>query len=159
MHVIAATLGLSAVLLSSALTFTVVKYLGAAYLIYLGLRTIFARETTQAPGGRRPDSHRRVFSQGVVVATLNPKTALFFVAFLPQFVDLSHGHVTIQLLVLGCIFVLLGAITDSMYALLAGTTGQWLKGCPSVVGAERYVVGSVYIGLGVTSALAGGRQQ
>lgn len=159
MHVIAATLGLSALLLSSALAFTVVKYLGAAYLIYLGLRKLFTREAVQAPGHRQPQSHRRVFSQGVVVATLNPKTALFFVAFLPQFVDVSQGAIAAQLLVLGCIFVMLGAVSDSMYAVLAGTVGQWLKGSPSVVRAERYVVGSVYIGLGVTTALAGGRHQ
>jgi threonine/homoserine/homoserine lactone efflux protein len=159
LHVIAATLGLSALLLSSALAFTVVKYLGAAYLVYLGLRKLFTREAAAAPGNRRPQSHSRVFSQGVVVATLNPKTALFFVAFLPQFVDVSQGAIAAQLLVLGCIFVLLGVISDSMYAVLAGTVGQWLKGSPSVVRAERYVVGSVYIGLGVTTPLAGGRQQ
>jgi threonine/homoserine/homoserine lactone efflux protein len=159
LHVIAATLGLSALLLSSALAFTVVKYLGAAYLVYLGLRKLVMRDTVQAPGNRQPRSHRRVFSQGVVVATLNPKTALFFVAFLPQFVDVSQGAIAAQLLVLGCIFVMLGVVSDSLYAVLAGTVGQWLKGSPSVVRAERYVVGSVYIGLGVTTALAGGRQQ
>jgi threonine/homoserine/homoserine lactone efflux protein len=154
MHVIAATLGLSALLLSSALAFTIVKYLGAAYLIYLGLRTLFTREASQAIVSSQPQSLRRIFAQGVVVATLNPKTALFFVAFLPQFVDPSRGAITEQMLVLGCIFVLLAVLSDSMYALLAGTVGQWLKGSRSVRRAERYVVGSVYIGLGVTAAFA-----
>jgi threonine/homoserine/homoserine lactone efflux protein len=158
MHVIAATLGLSALLLTSALTFTIVKYLGAAYLIYLGLRKLFTRESIQATKNSQPQSLRRIFSQGVVVATLNPKTALFFVAFLPQFVDPSHGAIAGQMLVLGCIFVLLGVISDSTYALLAGTVGQWLKGFHSAVRAERYVVGSMYIGLGVTAALADARQ-
>jgi threonine/homoserine/homoserine lactone efflux protein len=158
-HVVAATLGLSAVLLSSAMAFAVVKYLGAAYLIYLGLRTLLTREPAHASAHHHPQSLRRIFSQGVVVATLNPKTALFFVAFLPQFVDLSQGAIAAQLLVLGCVFVMLGAVTDSMYAVLAGTLGQWLKGSPAVVRAERYVVGSVYIGLGVTAALAGARQK
>lgn len=154
MHVIAATLGLSALLLSSALAFALVKYLGAAYLVYLGLRKLFTREAVQAAGHNPPQRLRQVFSQGVVVATLNPKTALFFVAFLPQFVDPSQGAIAGQMLVLGCIFALLAVISDSMYALLAGTAGQWLKGSRTVMRAERYVAGSVYIGLGVAAALA-----
>ena len=157
MHVLAATLGLSALLLSSALAFTVVKYLGAAYLVYLGLRKLFARDSVRVPPNSHPQSLRRTFSQGVVVATLNPKTALFFVAFLPQFVDPSRGAIASQMLFLGCIFVMLAVISDSLYALLAGTVGQWLKGSRSVARAERYVVGSVYIGLGLTAALADAR--
>jgi threonine/homoserine/homoserine lactone efflux protein len=154
MHVIAATLGLSALLLSSAVAFAIVKYLGAAYLIYLGLRKLFTHQAIQAPGNQQPQSLRRIFSQGVMVAALNPKTALFFVAFLPQFVDPSQGLIAGQMLVLGCMFVLLALISDSMYALVAGTAAQWFKGSSSAVRAERYVVGSVYIGLGVTAALA-----
>ena len=154
MHVLAATLGLSALLLSSALAFTVVKYLGAAYLVYLGLRKLLTRDTIQVAGNSRQQSLRRTFSQGVVVATLNPKTALFFVAFLPQFVDPSKGAIAGQMLFLGGIFVMLAVISDSMYALLAGTVGQWLKGSRSVLRAERYVVGTVYIALGVTAAFA-----
>jgi threonine/homoserine/homoserine lactone efflux protein len=157
-HVIAATLGLSALLLSSALAFTIVKYLGAAYLVYLGLRKLFTRAAVQATGNSRPQSLRRVFSQGVVVAALNPKTALFFVAFLPQFVDPSQGAIAGQMLVLGSLFVMLAIISDSMYALLAGSVGRWLKGSRSALRAERYLVGSVYIGLGVTAALADVRQ-
>ncbi|UCD82886.1 MAG: LysE family translocator [Desulfobacterales bacterium] len=159
MHVIAATLGLSALLLSSALAFTIVKYLGAAYLVYLGLRKIFSRETTQTTGNSQPQRLHRIFSQGVMVATLNPKTALFFVAFLPQFVDPTQGAIAWQMLVLGCLFVMMAVISDSMYALLAGTVGLWVKGSRSAVRAERYVIGSVYIGLGVTAALTGARQQ
>lgn len=158
MHVIAATLGLSALLLSSAMAFAIVKYLGAAYLVYLGLRKIFTREVIRADSNSQPHGLRRIFSQGVVVATLNPKTALFFVAFLPQFVDPSQGSVAGQMLFLGCIFVMLAVISDSIYALLADTIGQWLKGSRLVMRAERYVVGSVYIGLGVTAALADARQ-
>jgi threonine/homoserine/homoserine lactone efflux protein len=154
MHVIAATLGLSAILLSSALAFTVVKYLGAAYLIYLGLRKLFTAETKHSTISSQPQSLARIFSQGVVVATLNPKTALFFVAFLPQFVDPSRGSVAGQMLALGCIFVTLALVSDSIYALIAGTAARWLKGSVSVGRAERYVVGSVYIGLGVTAAFA-----
>ncbi len=158
MHVIAATLGLSALLLSSAMAFTIVKYLGAAYLVYLGLRKIFTRETIHASSNSQPQGLRRIFSQGVVVAALNPKTALFFVAFLPQFVDPSQGSIAGQMLVLGCIFVMMAVISDSIYALLAGTVGQWLKSSRSVMRAERYVVGSVYIGLGVAAAMADARR-
>jgi threonine/homoserine/homoserine lactone efflux protein len=158
MHVIAATLGLSALLLSSALAFTIVKYLGAAYLVYLGLRKIFTREAVQAAGSSRPHSHRRIFSQGVMVAALNPKTALFFVAFLPQFVDPSQSAIGFQMLILGCLFVTMAVISDSLYALLAGTIARWLKGFRSALHAQRYVIGGVYIGLGVTAALSGARR-
>jgi threonine/homoserine/homoserine lactone efflux protein len=157
-HVLAATLGLSALLLSSAVAFTIVKYLGAAYLVYLGLRKIFSRRTVQATGNSQPQSLHRIFTQGVMVAALNPKTALFFVAFLPQFVDPSQGTIALQMLVLGCLFVMMAVISDSLYALLAGTVGQWLKSSLAAVRAERYVIGGVYIGLGVTAALTGARR-
>ena len=147
-HVLAAALGLSAVLLSSALAFSIVKYLGAAYLIYLGLRRLLTHAPLQEATGFQQQSLRRVFRQGVIVAVLNPKTALFFLAFLPQFVDPTKGSVTVPLLTLGGLFVAMAVITDSLYALLAGTVGRWLKGTRSFMHAERYVVGSVYIGLG-----------
>ena len=153
-HVLAATFGLSAILMSSALAFTVVKYLGAAYLIYLGIRRLSMRDQDHELGSIQKQSLRRIYSQGVLVAALNPKTALFFLAFLPQFVDPSVGSVTLQLLTLGGMFVMMAIVTDSMYALLASTAGGWLKRNRSFLRAERYIVGSVYIGLGVTAALA-----
>lgn len=153
-HVLAAALGLSAILLSSALAFTVVKYLGAAYLIYLGLRRLLTREPAHQATSVQPQSLRRIFSQGVLVAILNPKTALFFFAFLPQFIDASKGSVTTQLLTLGCLFVLMAIVTDGLYALLAGVAGRWLKSTRTFSLAGRYLVGTVYIGLGVTAALA-----
>ncbi len=159
-HVIAAALGVSALLMSSALAFSVVKYLGAAYLVYLGLRKLFSRVEEAQPAGAQPavsaerQRLRHIFSQGVVVATLNPKTALFFLAFLPQFVDRSRGPVAVQMLVLGCMFVAMAIVSDGMYALLAGSVGQWLKGTRAFLWAERYIAGSIYIGLGVTAALA-----
>jgi threonine/homoserine/homoserine lactone efflux protein len=157
-HVLAATLGLSAILMSSALAFSIVKYLGAAYLIYLGLRRLFARETTDQLASTQPRQLRRIFRQGVLVAILNPKTALFFFAFLPQFVDSSQGAVALQLLTLGCLFVLMAIVTDGLYALAASTAGQWFKRSRVFVRIDRWVVGSVYIGLGVTAALADARQ-
>ena len=153
-HVLSATLGLSAILVSSALAFSIVKYLGAAYLIYLGVRRLLARETAHQPTTFQRQSLRRIFRQGVLVAILNPKTALFFFAFLPQFVDSSKSSFTLQLLILGCLFVLMAIVTDSLYALLAGSVGQWLKGTRSFLRVGRYLVGTVYIGLGVMAALS-----
>jgi threonine/homoserine/homoserine lactone efflux protein len=157
-HVLAATLGLSAILLSSATAFAVVKYLGAAYLIFLGVRRLLTRETPKTEVAVEQRSYRRIFTQGVVVAILNPKTALFFFAFLPQFVDPAAGSVAVQLFILGTILVLMAVVTDSLYALTAGTVGRYLKNAPAFLKAERYVVGSVYIGLGVTAALSGQRK-
>ena len=154
-HVAAAALGVSALLVSSALAFDVVKYLGALYLIYLGVRKLMGWD--QAAHGRAlaPRSLSRLFGQGVVVNVLNPKTALFFLAFLPQFVDVSKGAVGLQILVLGLIFVALGVMSDGLYAVAAGTAGAWLKREGRLLRAERYVSGSVFVGLGVTAALAG----
>lgn len=154
LHVLAATLGLSAILMSSALAFTIVKYLGAAYLIYLGIRRLLNRDQGHNIASIQRQSLRRIYSQGVLVAALNPKTALFFLAFLPQFVDPSAGLLTLQFLTLGGLFVMMAIITDSMYALLASTAGGWLKKNQSFLRADRYIVGSVYIGLGVTAALS-----
>ena len=153
-HVLVATLGLSAILMSSALAFSIVKYLGAAYLIYLGIRRLLSRDQGHEIARLQKQSLRRIYSQGVLVATLNPKTALFFLAFLPQFVDPSTGSITLQFLTLGGLFVLMAIVTDSMYALLASTAGSWLKQNKSFLRADRYIVGSVYIGLGVTAALS-----
>lgn len=153
-HVLAATLGLSAILMSSALAFTIVKYLGAAYLIFLGVRRFLTRDQSREITHVQHQSLRRIYSQGVLVATLNPKTALFFLAFLPQFVDPAAESVSLQLLTLGGLFVMMAIVTDSMYSLLASTAGGWLKKKRSVLGAQRYIVGSVYIGLGVTAALS-----
>lgn len=154
-HVAAAALGLSAILLSSALAFSIVKYLGAAYLIYLGIRKLMTPEKIEVSESSQPTSLRRVFSQGVMVNILNPKTALFFFAFLPQFADASRGSITTQMFVLGCTFVALAAITDGCYALLSGTFGYWLKGNLRFLQFQRYVAGTIYIGLGLITAFSG----
>jgi threonine/homoserine/homoserine lactone efflux protein len=155
-HAVAAALGLSAILLSSALAFDLVKYLGAAYLIYLGVRKLTTRdEAEQVQNGERR-SLGRIYSQGVVVAVLNPKTALFFFAFLPQFVDATRGAVGLQFLLLGLIFVGIAIVTDSLYALAAGTAGRWLRGNLRYLRFQRYLSGTVYIGLGLTAALSSG---
>lgn len=158
LHVVAAALGVSALLASSALAFTIVKYLGAAYLLYLGARKLLGHDQFHGLQVSGPRGLGRHFSQGVVVNLLNPKTALFFFAFLPQFVDPSKGAVRAQILFLGAIFVALGTCTDGLYAVLAGTMGHWLRGNMRFVRAQRYVAGSIYIGLGVTAALSGAQE-
>jgi threonine/homoserine/homoserine lactone efflux protein len=155
-HATAAALGLSALLMSSALVFSVVKYLGAAYLIFLGIRTLLARGDGAQLAAPPPRSLRQVFRQGVVVSVLNPKTALFFVAFLPQFVDPSRGSATGQVLLLGVLFVALGIGTDSAYALLSGTLGGWLRRSASFQRRQRLFSGGVYVALGTGTALADG---
>ncbi|HEY6706817.1 MAG TPA: LysE family translocator [Actinomycetota bacterium] len=161
LHVTAAALGLSALLVSSATAYDTVRWLGAAYLVWLGVRRLLARDedvpaAAADPGARRPGLGR-IFAQGVVVNVLNPKTALFFFAFLPQFVDTSRGSVPFQVVVLGAAFVLLGLLSDGAYALLASTGAGWLRRRPTVAKASRLVSGGVLISLGVTTALAGSR--
>ncbi|MBN2501950.1 MAG: LysE family translocator [Anaerolineales bacterium] len=157
-HVLAATLGLSAILLTSALAFNIVKYVGAAYLIYLGVRTLLRPATLSTEAESEvpaPKNLGRIFRQGMVVATLNPKTALFFLAYLPQFVDVSKGHVSQQFLLLGFLFVAMAVVTDSIYALLSGTAGSLLKRSVWFGRFQRYVAGTIYIGLGLTAAVGG----
>jgi threonine/homoserine/homoserine lactone efflux protein len=155
--VLATAFGLSVILRSSGVAFFIVKYLGAAYLIFLGIRRLLTLERPQAPSDLVRKSPGKIIFQGVLVAVLNPKTALFFLAFLPQFVDPSGKSVASQFLFLGCIFVGMAVLTDSLYALLAGTVGAWLKGSPWFSRVERYVIGSIYVGLGVAAALSGFR--
>ena len=154
-HIAAATAGLSALIVSSAVAFTAVKTAGAVYLIGLGLWTIFVRraEPDVALGGQR--ALRRVFAQGIVVNVLNPKTALFFLAFLPQFVDPNAAHPALQVAFLGLLFMALGLVTDSLWAVVAGTAGGVLRRSARYVKIQRYVAGSVYVGLGVATALVG----
>jgi threonine/homoserine/homoserine lactone efflux protein len=157
-HVLAAALGLSAILLSSTLAFDIVKYLGAAYLIYMGIRKLRSKDMI-ADETVEQHSLRRIFLQGMMVAVLNPKTALFFFAFLPQFINPSQGYVSLQIAFLGVILVTIAFISDTIYALMAGTAGRWLRGNLRFLGVQRYVTGSVYIGLGVTAAFSGGNKK
>src|ERR671910_567187 len=156
-HVAAASLGLSAILASSAVSFGIVKYAGAAYLVWLGIRAIRDHGEERADVAATGHSLARVYAQGVVVNVLNPKTALFFLAFLPQFVDASKGSIPLQVVVLGVAFVLLGLLSDGAYALAASTGAGWLRRRPGVARASRLVSGGVLVSLGVTTALAGSR--
>ena len=159
-HVAGAALGLSAVLAQSALAFSLIKYAGAAYLIWLGLNKLFGRRAADdADIAVEPASHRRLFRDGFVVNLLNPKTALFFLAFLPQFVEVDRGQVAMQIAFLGLLFTALGIVTDGCYALAAGTMGNWLKRSRGYLEVERYVSGVLFIGLGLTAAFAGNQKK
>lgn len=159
-HVAAAVLGLSAILASSALAFSAVKYAGAAYLIWLGFKKLFGRIENRDMNAARPKHDRaRLFREGFIVNLLNPKTAMFFLAFLPQFVDASRGHVAMQMAFLGMLFTSLGLVTDGCYALAAGTAGNWLKRNGGYLKWERYGTGMLLIGLGVAAAFAGNQKK
>jgi len=155
-HITATALGLTALLLSSALAFNFVKYAGAAYLICLGLITMLSQKKSAAGAEPVPDkSLGGIFCHGIMVNLLNPKTALFFMAFLPQFIDVRRGSATLQICFLGAVLVILGGVSDLTYALLAGRFGKWLQGNFRFCGVQRYFAGVVYIGLGAASALTG----
>ena len=157
-HVVFAAVGLSSLLVSSANAFEVVKYAGAAYLIYLGIRRFLTRAEPVEAHLRPAKSRRSLFRQGVVVNVLNPKTAIFFFAFLPQFIDPDAGWVPGQILLLGLIFIAIALASDSMWALAAGTAGRWLRSSRRWLSVQRWVSGSVFIGLGLATALTGHRK-
>jgi threonine/homoserine/homoserine lactone efflux protein len=158
-HAVATALGLAALLVSSPVAFSIVKWLGAGYLVLLGVRRLFDRTASSLSTAPAPAAaaSRGVLGQAFWVAVLNPKTALFFLAFLPQFADSARGAVAGQILLLGVIFVVIAIATDSGYVLLAGSLGAWLRRRPALARGERYMTGAVYVGLGALSALTGGR--
>ena len=155
-HIFAAALGISALLASSVVAFSIVKYLGAAYLIYLGVRKLLSKPPTASTGDVTPQPLRKIFVEGIVVNVLNPKSAIFFLAFLPQFVVISKGNVEAQILVLGALFIAIGLLSDGLYALLAGSFGTWLKRSRRFLSVQHYVSGSIYVLLGMGAALSGG---
>jgi threonine/homoserine/homoserine lactone efflux protein len=153
-HITAAAVGLSALIVSSALAFAVVKYLGAAYLVWIGIRTLMARDPDTGTPVVPADSLRRIFRDGFVVNLFNPKTAIFFLAFLPQFVDPARGRLHWQILVLGLTFMGLGMMSDAIYALVAGMAGEFLRRNRRFLRFQRWFAGLSFIGLGITAALA-----
>ena len=155
LQALAAALGLSAVIASSALAFSVVKYAGAIYLLYLGIKKFRSAPADFHEAKFKAESLPAIFGQGLLVELLNPKTALFFLAFLPQFASPEHGSVWAQLLLLGSIVAAMGVVSDSCYAFLSGTFGAWLKRRKRFLRNERYLSGTVYCGLGVATAFSG----
>ena len=157
-HVAAAALGLSSLLVSSTFAFEIVKYAGAAYLVLLGIRRLLDRDREEIVEVGSERELGRLFRRGIVVNVLNPKTALFFFAFLPQFVDPATPTPALQIAFLGLLFVGIAVVSDGAYALAAGTLGGWLRRSRGFVRAERFVSGTVFVGLGVATAFAGSKR-
>ena len=158
-HTSFAAIGLSALLAQSAATFSVVKYAGAGYLIYLGVKTLLGEESFAFSGETRPTKGLAgVFFQGVASNVLNPKVALFFLAFLPQFVSPHAGSAVVQMLILGAVFALLGLLCLTLVAHFSGSLGERLEGSPRFARALRWFSGSVLVGLGLRLALLEHRQ-
>jgi threonine/homoserine/homoserine lactone efflux protein len=152
-HVTLATVGLSSLILASRIAFDAVRFVGAAYLVFLGVRRLLTRRAEAEVEARPPRTRRDLYVQGLIVNLLNPKTIVFIFAFIPQFVDVNDGHVWLQIMLLGLTFAGLGMLSDGLYALVAGTVADRLRGTPLVARLERWFGGTVLIGLGVAAAV------
>jgi threonine/homoserine/homoserine lactone efflux protein len=152
-HTFLAVVGISAIIATSAVLFSIIKYLGAAYLVFLGLKAIFEKAPALLGKGHARITATQAFRQAILAEVLNPKTALFFLAFLPQFVRPENGSVVAQLSILGVLFALIGFISTIVFALAAGGLGNFLRRNPTIVRWQGKVVGSIYCGLGVRLAL------
>lgn len=153
-HALAATAGLSALLVASAEAFTVVKWAGAAYLAYIGIRTLRARDPEPTDVSPPVQPVGAIMRQGFVVAVLNPKTAIFFLAFVPQFVDPARGGVAAQFFALGSLFALMGIVTDGAYGVLSGALRGLLAHRDRAQRRARLATGGLYVALGMSAALA-----
>jgi threonine/homoserine/homoserine lactone efflux protein len=155
-HVMAATAGLSSLLVTSSTAYAFVKYAGAVYLMYMGIKKFCERPT---PDDNVSDVEqlplRRIYVHGVLVQVMNPKTAIFFFAFLPQFVSPARGNVSIQFLVLGMLFSMLAFLSDSIWVLAAGSVARWLRYNQASIPHHHYISGTVYLGLGLATAITG----
>jgi threonine/homoserine/homoserine lactone efflux protein len=151
-HSIAAAFGISAILYASSIAFSIIKYLGAAYLLYMGICILMSKTNLSASDNDKPLTFFQLFKKGFLVNLLNPKTALFFYAFLPQFIDPTYGSVVTQILLLGALFVFLATCTDSTYALVSSSIGKFLLKRSWFQKVQRYVTGGIYIILGLASA-------
>jgi threonine/homoserine/homoserine lactone efflux protein len=154
-HVLAAVAGLSAVIAGSAAAFAVIKYIGAGYLVYLGIQSLAKRGKTSFKLDERlkPQSYRKIFWQGVITNVLNPKVALFFLAFLPQFIDVHAAHPQIRILLLGTWFDVGGTLINILVAILFGRMSDWLIKSPGWIRVQEKITGLVLIGLGIKVAL------
>ena len=152
-HITAAAIGLSSLVLASTVAFDAVRYAGAAYLVFLGVRRLLTRHADAVLEERTPRSLRRLYTQGLVVNLLNPKTIVFIFAFIPQFVDVNAGHVGAQIFLLGLTLAGLGLMSDSLYAIVAGSIADRLRGSRAVAGFERWFGGGILVGLGLAAAV------
>lgn len=147
-----ATAGLSSLVLASRVAFDAVKYAGAAYLLFLGVRRLLGHGLEETDAEATPRTRRRAYLQGVAVNLTNPKLIVFMFAFLPQFVDPHARHVWLQVLVLGVSFAVLAFLSDSAYALAAGAVAERLRGSEGIARVQRWAGGGVLVGLGILAA-------
>jgi threonine/homoserine/homoserine lactone efflux protein len=152
-HTLLAVVGISAIVATSATLFSIVKYLGAAYLVYLGIKAIIEKVPIDLGHGRVPMTVPQAFRQAILAEILNPKTALFFLAFLPQFVVPEDGYVVAQLTILGVLFALIGFVSTIVYSVAADGLGNFLRRNPIVLKWQGKVVGGIYCALGARLAL------
>jgi threonine/homoserine/homoserine lactone efflux protein len=154
-HMIAAVAGLSAIIAKSATAFDIIKYSGAAYLIYLGVQSLLDKSKSFKIGVALPElSSRKIFLQGVLTNVLNPKVALFFLAFLPQFINVSNGNTAMQILFLGVWFNIGGTLVNIIVALLFGKIGRWLGKSSNFIQWQKKITGGILIALGIKVALS-----
>jgi len=154
-HILAAVIGLSAIIAQSALAFNIIKYVGAAYLVYLGIRSIISRKKTfEVKNKMQQQSYTRIFWQGVLTNVLNPKVALFFLAFLPQFINVESKHTALQILFLGTWFNVGGTLVNIVVAILFGKIGTWLSQSPRFIQWQERITGAMLIALGIKVALS-----
>lgn len=151
-HTMMAVVGISAIIAASATLFTLIKFLGAAYLVYLGVKAILDREPVDLSQGRLPISATQAFRQAILAEILNPKTAMFFLAFLPQFVVPENGYVAVQLAILGALFAFIGFLTTIVYSYAASGLGEFIRRNPLVLKWQSKVVGTIFCALGVRLA-------
>ncbi|HEY2498505.1 MAG TPA: LysE family translocator [Candidatus Angelobacter sp.] len=150
-HILAAALGIAALLRSSPVAFNLVRYAGAAYLIYLGFK-LLRQKADLSSRQLRHESLTSIFRQGVITNVLNPKVAIFFLAFLPQFIDAHRGSVILQILLLGLIFNVGGTLVNLAVAYAGGTLGELLRRNQRIAQLQRWFTGLVFVGLGLRLA-------
>ncbi|MDQ6610136.1 MAG: LysE family translocator [Bacteroidota bacterium] len=157
-HILAAVAGLSALIAQSATAFTIIKYIGAAYLVYLGVKSLLAKKNSFVARNSANEfgrlSYKKIFWQGVLTNILNPKVALFFLAFLPQFITPQHGAASRQILFLGMWFDFVGTLVNILVALLFGRIGSFLSRSPHFVQWQERITGTILIAIGIKVALS-----
>ncbi len=158
-HVIGAAFGLSTILITSAAIYSIIKYAGACYLIYLGIKKFMGKEKGRTEPAENHSSLKKIFYDGMIVNIFNPKTALFFLSFLPQFVVVDKGSVISQMLFLGSLFVVMGILSDGLYAVTASKFGGFIKRKGYNPAVQNYFTGTVYIALGIYAALSGSKNK
>ncbi len=152
-HTTLASLGVAALVRSSYLAFRIIKYGGSLYLVYLGIKTLWNHNAIAIHSSVRPAQHQQVLWQSMIASLTNPKTILFFLSFLPQFVNRASANVTPQLFFLGAIYMVLTLIIYGALAYFAGSIGQWLHTRATIALRLRWITGSSFIGLGLWAAL------